>query len=161
MNYKTLEKLDTAQPCHLLKPNWKPSSSHSICILTNISTLFLLQSAPLAEVINILRSFLKCTGTCTIGTLHLPRNQSLFYESFNGTFRWEILHSKTIKGILHSNTIKGIFKGPYRYSWNFRQWSCMLAGSFHWFLWVERASLHDLRYGMWSAWIKNVFIYDC
>ena len=101
--------LDTAQPCHLLKPNWKPSSSHSICILTNISTLFLLQSAPLAEVINILRSFLKCTGTCTIGTLHLPRNQSLFYESFNGTFRWEILHSKTIKGILHSNTIKGIF----------------------------------------------------
>ena len=22
--------LDTAQPCHLLKPNWKPSSSHSI-----------------------------------------------------------------------------------------------------------------------------------
>ena len=36
--------LDTAQPCHLLKPNWKPSSSHSISILTNISTQFLLQS---------------------------------------------------------------------------------------------------------------------
>ena len=36
--------LDIAQPCHLLKPNWKPSSSHSISILTNISTLFLLQS---------------------------------------------------------------------------------------------------------------------
>ena len=34
--------LDTAQPCHLLKPNWKPSSSHSISILTNISTQFLL-----------------------------------------------------------------------------------------------------------------------
>ena len=30
--------LDTAQPCHLLKPNWKPSSSHSIFIPTNIST---------------------------------------------------------------------------------------------------------------------------
>ena len=36
--------LDTAQPCHLLKPNWKPSSTHSIYILTNISTQFLLQS---------------------------------------------------------------------------------------------------------------------
>ena len=36
--------LDTAQPCHLLKPNWKPSSSHSISVLTNISTQFLLQS---------------------------------------------------------------------------------------------------------------------
>ena len=36
--------LDTAQPCHLLKPNWKPSSSHSISILTNICTQFLLQS---------------------------------------------------------------------------------------------------------------------
>ena len=36
--------LDTAQPCHLLKPNWKPSSSPSISILTNISTQFLLQS---------------------------------------------------------------------------------------------------------------------
>ena len=36
--------LDTAQPCHLLKPNWKPSSSQSISILTNISTQFLLQS---------------------------------------------------------------------------------------------------------------------
>ena len=36
--------LDTAQPSHLLKPNWKPSSSHSISILTNISTQFLLQS---------------------------------------------------------------------------------------------------------------------
>ena len=36
--------LDTAQPCRLLKPNWKPSSSHSISILTNISTQFLLQS---------------------------------------------------------------------------------------------------------------------
>ena len=35
---------DTVQPCHLLKPNWKPSSSHSISILTNISTQFLLQS---------------------------------------------------------------------------------------------------------------------
>ena len=34
--------LDTAQRCHFLKPNWKPSSSHSISILT--STQFLLQS---------------------------------------------------------------------------------------------------------------------
>ena len=36
--------LDTAQPRHLLKPNWKPSSSHSTYILTNINTQFLLQS---------------------------------------------------------------------------------------------------------------------
>ena len=36
--------LDTAQPCYLLKPNWKPSFSHSISILTNISTQFQLQS---------------------------------------------------------------------------------------------------------------------
>ena len=27
---------DTAQPCHLLKPNWKPSSSHSISILISV-----------------------------------------------------------------------------------------------------------------------------
>ena len=32
--------LDTAQPFHLLKPNWKPYSSHSIFIQTNISTQF-------------------------------------------------------------------------------------------------------------------------
>ena len=36
--------LDTAQPCNFLKPNWKPSSSYSIFIPTNISTQFLLQS---------------------------------------------------------------------------------------------------------------------
>ena len=36
--------LDAAQPCHLLKPNWKPSSSHSISTPTNINTQFLLQS---------------------------------------------------------------------------------------------------------------------
>ena len=36
--------LDTAQPCHFLKPNWKPSSSHSTSTPTYISTQFLLQS---------------------------------------------------------------------------------------------------------------------
>ena len=36
--------LDTAQPCHLLKPNWKPSSFPNISILTNTSAQFLLQS---------------------------------------------------------------------------------------------------------------------
>ena len=40
----SLETLDTAQPCHLSKPNWKSSSSDSIPTLTNISTQFLLQS---------------------------------------------------------------------------------------------------------------------
>ena len=34
--------LDTAQPCHLLIPNEKPSSSHSISTPTNINTQFLL-----------------------------------------------------------------------------------------------------------------------
>ena len=34
--------LDTAQPCRLLKPNWKPSSSHSISTPTNINIQFLL-----------------------------------------------------------------------------------------------------------------------
>ena len=34
--------LDTAQPCHLLKPNWKPSFFHSISTPTNINTQFLL-----------------------------------------------------------------------------------------------------------------------
>ena len=28
--------LDTAQPCHLLRPNWKPSSSHSISVLKSV-----------------------------------------------------------------------------------------------------------------------------
>ena len=36
---------DTAQLCHLLKPNWKPSSSHSIFAPTNISIQFLLEYA--------------------------------------------------------------------------------------------------------------------
>ena len=34
--------VDTAQPCHLLKPNRKPSSSHSISSPTIINTHFLL-----------------------------------------------------------------------------------------------------------------------
>ena len=36
--------LDTAQPCHLLKSNWKPSSSHRISAPTNINTQLLPQS---------------------------------------------------------------------------------------------------------------------
>ena len=39
--YKTMERMNNT---HLLKPNWKPSSSHSIFTPTNISTQFLLQS---------------------------------------------------------------------------------------------------------------------
>ena len=34
--------LDIAQPCHLLKPNWNPSSSHSFSVPININTQFLL-----------------------------------------------------------------------------------------------------------------------
>ena len=33
---------DTTQPCHLLKPNWKPSSTHSICTPAKFSTQFML-----------------------------------------------------------------------------------------------------------------------
>ena len=36
--------LDIAQPCHLLKPNWKLPSSHNVPAPANISTQFLLQS---------------------------------------------------------------------------------------------------------------------
>ena len=39
---KMLLCIATVQSCHLLKPNWKTSSSHSISTLTNISTQFLL-----------------------------------------------------------------------------------------------------------------------
>ena len=40
-SHKTLV---TAQTCHLLKPNWKSSSSHSISAQTNINIQFLLWS---------------------------------------------------------------------------------------------------------------------
>ena len=40
-SHKTSE---TAQPCHLLKSNWKPSSSHRISAPTNINTQLLPQS---------------------------------------------------------------------------------------------------------------------
>ena len=43
--------LDTAQPCHLLKPKWKPSSSHSISTPTN--TQFLLQSLCACECVHV------------------------------------------------------------------------------------------------------------
>ena len=45
--------LDTVQPCHLLNPNWKPSSSHSIFIPINISTKFLLQSCVCSVCFNV------------------------------------------------------------------------------------------------------------
>ena len=51
--------LDTAQPCHLFKPNWKPSSSHSISAATSISTQFLLQSVCVA-----------CSYTCNTAAKH-------------------------------------------------------------------------------------------
>ena len=50
--------LDTAQPCHLLKTNWKRFSSHSISILTNISTQFLLQSVCVCVCVCV------CTCVC-------------------------------------------------------------------------------------------------
>ena len=54
--------LDTAQPCHLLKPNWKPSSSHSISILTNISTQFLLQSVYVYVCVGVGVGVCVCVG---------------------------------------------------------------------------------------------------
>ena len=58
--------LDTAQPCHLLKPNWKPSSSHSISILTNISTQFPLQSVYVCVCVCacVCACMLACVGGC-------------------------------------------------------------------------------------------------
>ena len=56
--------LDTAQPCHLLKPNWKPSSSHSISILTNISTQFLLQSVSVCVCVCVRACMRACVCVC-------------------------------------------------------------------------------------------------
>ena len=56
--------LDTAQPCHLLKPNWKPSSSHSISILTNISTQFLLLSVYVCVCVCVCARARACVCVC-------------------------------------------------------------------------------------------------
>ena len=56
--------LDTAPPCHLLKPNRKPSSSHSISILTNISTQFLLQSVCVCVCVCVCACVRACVRAC-------------------------------------------------------------------------------------------------
>ena len=61
--------LDTAQPCQLLKPNWKPSSSHSISILTNISTQFLLQSVCVCVCAFVRACVRVCVCVCVCGAL--------------------------------------------------------------------------------------------
>ena len=45
--------LDTAQPCHLLMPNWKPSSWHSISTPININTQFLLVTVYLCMIVYV------------------------------------------------------------------------------------------------------------
>ena len=60
--------LDSAQPCHLLKPNWKPSSSHSIFIPTNISTQFLLQS--LCVCVCVRACVRACVRVCVRACVH-------------------------------------------------------------------------------------------
>ena len=61
--------LDTAQPCHLLnlKPNWKPSSSHSIYAPTNINTQFLLQSVCVCVCVCVHMSMCACMCMCVCG----------------------------------------------------------------------------------------------
>ena len=56
--------LDTAQPFHLLKPNWKPSSSHSIFIPTNIGTQFLLLSLYICVCV------CACMRACVCACMH-------------------------------------------------------------------------------------------
>ena len=57
--------LDTAQPCHLSKPNWKLSSSHGISTPANIKTQFLLQSlCHCKHVISVSAQWFGCEGEC-------------------------------------------------------------------------------------------------
>ena len=64
------QTLDTAEPRHLLKPNWKPSSSHSIFNPINISTQFLLV---------VLVCVCVCAHTCIIliSVIHIWIHYSL------------------------------------------------------------------------------------
>ena len=56
--------LDTAQPCHLLKPNWKSSFSHSIFAPTNINTQFLLQSVCVCVCVCVCACVFVCVCVC-------------------------------------------------------------------------------------------------
>ena len=57
--------LDTAQPCHLLTPNWKPSSCHSISTPININTQFLLVTVCLCMCVCVcfhIMPYVNCFG---------------------------------------------------------------------------------------------------
>ena len=54
------------KPCHLLKPNWKPYSSHSISIPTNISTQFLLQSVSVCVCVCVCVCVRACACVCRV-----------------------------------------------------------------------------------------------
>ena len=56
--------LGTAQPCHLLKPNWKPSSSHSISAPTNVNAQFLLQSVSVCVCVCMCVCLCVCVYVC-------------------------------------------------------------------------------------------------
>ena len=63
--------LDTAQPCPLLKPNWKPSSSHSIFAPTNISTQFLLQSLCVCVCVYVRACMYHVSCVIQISVIHI------------------------------------------------------------------------------------------
>ena len=56
--------LDTAQPCHLLKPNWKPSSSHSISAPPNINTQFLVVCVCVCGTLCVCVCVVLCVYVC-------------------------------------------------------------------------------------------------
>ena len=66
----------TAQPCYLLKPNWKPCSSHSISAPTSINTLFLLQSVCECVCVRVRACVHVCfhilAGLCSSHTISAP-----------------------------------------------------------------------------------------
>ena len=61
--------LDTAQPCHLLKPNWKPSSSHSISAPPNINTQFLVVCVCVCACVRACVRVWYCVCVCACGTV--------------------------------------------------------------------------------------------
>ena len=72
--------LNTVQLCHLLKPNWKPFSSHSISIPANTNCLLYLQQFISSSGTGVGPSRLRPVWRCSFAwrTSHLPRAESRF-----------------------------------------------------------------------------------
>ena len=60
----SLKSLDSAQPCHLLKSNWKPSSSHSTSAPADISTQFSWMSLCVCVCVCVCVSVCECVRVC-------------------------------------------------------------------------------------------------